>query len=101
MAEGSLIVCDCVLAEIRPAFAVSDFEEFMADWQLQFVPSSRASAVLAGEHFHHYLKRGGKRGRILPDFLIAAHAQLHAARLLARDRGFWRETFRSLHVWQP
>jgi predicted nucleic acid-binding protein len=100
-AEGALIVCECVLAEIRPAFDRAEFDEFLTDWQLEFVPSSRESAILAGDHFAQNLRRGGRAGRVLPDFLIGAHALLHADRLLARDRGYLRDYFSKLQVWQP
>jgi predicted nucleic acid-binding protein len=57
--------------------------QFLSDWNLTFVPSSQSSAILAGEMFRTYLRRGGKRSRVVPDFLLAAHAQIHAQRLLA------------------
>ena len=47
------------------------------------------------------LHRGGKRGRVVPDFLIAAHAQQLADRLLARDRGYYRDYFKQLNLWEP
>lgn len=99
--QGSLIIGESVLAEITPAVSPARVEEFLADWGVRFVASSRASALLAGRIFSHYLTRGGKGGRIVPDFLIGAHAQLHADRLLARDRGYLRDYFKSLKVWQP
>jgi predicted nucleic acid-binding protein len=86
--EGKLVVCECVVAEVRPALASDDaMRRLMEEWQLYFVPSSEASSVLAGRLFARHLGRGGKPGRVVPDFLIGAHAQLHADRLLARDRG--------------
>lgn len=75
--------------------------QFLSDWNLGFVPSSQASALLAGELFRTYLQRGGLRGRVVPDFLIAAHAQTHAQRLLARDRGYYRDYFTQLTLWNP
>ena len=100
--EGQLVACECVLAEIYPAFGEKLlFEEFLTDWQLEFVPSSRASASLAGEHFAAHLERGGKQGRIVADFLIGAHAQTHADRLVARDRGYLRDYFGDLLVLDP
>ncbi|MGH8657393.1 MAG: type II toxin-antitoxin system VapC family toxin [Gammaproteobacteria bacterium] len=99
--EGGLIINECVLAEIRPAFKTGEFDEFLADWQLKFVPSSKESAMLAGKLFGRYLARGGRAQRVLPDFLIGAHALLHADRLLARDRGYLRDYFAKLRLWQP
>ena len=100
--EGQVIACECVLAEICPAFDGPDsFEEFLADWQMEFAPSSRQSATLAGRHFAAYLKRGGRRRRIVADFLIGAHAQTQADRLVARDRGFLRDYFSGLQLLDP
>lgn len=99
--EGSLVICECVLAEIAPAVGDSAVEEFLDDWNIRFIPSSVASATLAGRLFGTHLARGGKGGRVVPDFLIGAHAQLHAERLLARDRGYLRDYFKKLTVWQP
>ena len=99
--EGSLIICETTLAEIVPTLSSADLPQFLSDWSLAFVPSSQASATLAGEMFRAYLARGGKRGRVVPDFLIAAHAQLHGNRLLARDRGYYRDYFTQLKLWDP
>lgn len=99
--EGSLVVCETVLVEVVPTLAPADVPEFLSDWSLTFVPSSQPSALLAGEMFRAYLQRGGKRGRVVADFLIAAHAQHHAQRLLARDRGYYRDYFAQLQVWDP
>ena len=47
--QGQLVVCECVLAEIYPAVGnQTRFDEFLIDWQLDFIPSSRESAALAG-----------------------------------------------------
>lgn len=51
--------------------------------------------------FRIYLQRGGKRGRVVPDFLIADHAQLHADGLLARDRGYYPDYFSNLNLLAP
>ena len=100
--EGQLVICECVLAEVYPALgSQSACEGFLADWQLDYVPSSRDAAVLAGRTFAQYLTRGGVRGRIVADFLIAAHAQVQGDRLIARDRGFLRDYFRGLTVVDP
>ena len=99
--EGALVLCESTLAEIVPVLSAEEVAEFLSDWNLKFVPSNQESAIVAGEMFRTYLKRGGKRGRVVSDFLIAAHAQIHAERLLARDRGYYRDYFKRLKLWDP
>ena len=100
--QGQLILSECVLAEIFPALGSQALcDEFLQEWQLDFIASSRASAALAGANFARYLARGGPSGRVVADFLIAAHAQIHADRLIARDRGFLRDYFSDLMVLDP
>src|SRR5713226_1692795 len=79
--EGGLVVCEVVIAEIVPVLGPASVDEFLADWRVGFRPSSAESAALAGRMFHRYLERGGRRGRVVPDFLIAAHAQLRVGSL--------------------
>jgi hypothetical protein len=93
--EGRLIVSESVVAEVRPAFeSTALFEEFLGDWGLEFMPSTLHSSIRAGEMLR-------QEGRIVPDFLIGAHALEHADRLLARDRGFLRDYFPELALWDP
>jgi predicted nucleic acid-binding protein len=99
--QNGLVVCETVIAEIVPVLAEASLQEFLFDWQIKFIPSSVESATLAGEMFRIYLERGGKRGRVVPDFLIAAHAQFHADGLLARDRGYYRDYFQKLNLLDP
>jgi predicted nucleic acid-binding protein len=101
VAQGGLIINEIVVAEIMPVLKKDSILELLSDWQITFVPSSLESAALAGEMFRVYLRRGGKRGRVVQDFLIAAHAQTHADGLLARDRGYYRDYFINLKLLDP
>jgi hypothetical protein len=101
LSAGPLLVGECVIAEITPALEVGAIGEFMRDWGLQFVPASLESALLAGEMFRSYLQRSGSQDRVVPDFLVGAHAQVHAGRLLARDRGYYRDYFTNLQLLVP
>lgn len=100
--EGLLIACDIVWAEIRPRFQTNDeLLETTAKIQLSFEPTLLEAALKAGEIWKVYKKDGGRRERMIPDFLIAAHALLQADRLLTRDRGFTRRYFQSLQIVEP
>lgn len=101
MSAGALIIGECVLAEITPALPPDELNPFLEDWNIQFVPSSRASAQSAGEMMRRYLSKTTTPKRVLADFLIGAHAAVHAGRLLARDRGYYRDYFQSLEIIDP
>jgi predicted nucleic acid-binding protein len=98
---GPLMIGECVLAEITPALAADELGAFLSDWNILSVPSSRDSSILAGEMYRAYLRRNRGAKRVLPDFLIGAHAACHAGRLLARDRGYYRDYFTDLTVIEP
>ena len=49
-AEGSLLVGECVLAEITPAFEGLDIEGFLRGWHIIFTPGSSRSTLLAWQN---------------------------------------------------
>ena len=100
--EGSLIVGEVVWAEVSAHFeTVTAFRKAMETLGIGFVPGSEEAAELAGRAWSAYRSSGGRRQQLIPDFLVAAHAQVHADRLLTRDRGFSRGYFEDLTVWDP
>jgi predicted nucleic acid-binding protein len=98
---GPLVVGECVVAEITPALPGCKLIEFLSDWEIQFLPSTKECAVQAGEMYREYLMRSQQPKRVLADFLIGAHAQHHTGRLLARDRGYYRDYFKGLTLIEP
>ena len=98
-AEGQLIVSSFVLAEITPVVGGNNMPAFLKDWDLDHVGGTLQVALDAGRAFSQYLQKGGKGGRVIADFLIGAHAQHHANRLLTRDAGFIRDYFNKDKIW--
>ncbi|MBE0425078.1 MAG: type II toxin-antitoxin system VapC family toxin [Nitrospirae bacterium] len=121
--KGQLIICEVVHAELASQFpAEKDIRAFLGDTGIRLIHSSEKALYIAGERWRQYAKdRDQKlqcpycgnritvtcskcghniysRQHIISDFLIAAHAIVHAEILLSRDRGFYRAYFKNLKV---
>ena len=99
MLEGRLVICEVVLAELRPCFHKrATLLDALDKLNVDFQAISKQAALLAGEAWKKYRQSGGKRDHLIPDFLVAAHAMDSADRLLTRDRGFYRRWFGGLKL---
>jgi predicted nucleic acid-binding protein len=100
--EGSLVVSDIVYAELCIHFeAQRDCDAFLESNDIRVQGLTREAHFVASRAWRAYRQQGGKRTRILADFLVGAHAQKQATRLLSRDRGFYRNLFPTLHLLDP
>ena len=100
--EGRLVACEVVWAETAsffssPAAARGPMERL----EVGFSPLGVEAALAASGAWRKHRDKGGRRERVVADFLIGAHAQLHAERLLTRDRGFYRACFSGLKILDP
>jgi predicted nucleic acid-binding protein len=75
--------------------AVLDPSEFMREhlpWEAAFA---------AGRAFRLYRERGGARDKVLPDFLIGAHAMVRGYAILTRDPDGYRTYFPGVDIIAP
>lgn len=100
--SGSLVICDLVYAELCIHFSNQrECDGFLESNEIRVESLTRDAHFLASRTWRTYREQGGQRTRILADFLIAAHAQTQASKLLSRDRGFYRKLFPTLVLIDP
>ena len=124
--NDNLIICEVVFAELGSQFlSFNDLNKFLRDTGIRLTPSNEDSLFEASIAWKKYTarKKGkilcsacGKqqkaacpycneiilyRQHILSDFLIGAHARMHADRLITRDRGFYRKYFEGMKIIKP
>jgi len=99
---GSVMACDVVWAEVGGWYATpDDVAAAMDGLGIRFAALDPDVAAAAGEVWIRYRKQHGARDRLIPDFLVGAHAWMRADRFLTRDRGFYRTYFKRLPVIDP
>jgi predicted nucleic acid-binding protein len=104
--EGALLISPVVYVELHAYPGVSEvvIKDFLADSGIRVDFSLKESVwEEAGRRFAQYANRRRRSGsgdpkRLLADFLVGAHALLHADRLLSLDEAGYRQDFPELKL---
>ncbi len=101
--SGALIVCPVVVGETAAYFSSEQTLQNAFDaMHLDMRAFVWSDLHRAGEAYVAYCRRSrAPRKRMLADFLVAAHALIHADVLLTRDRGYYRTYFSELRLIEP
>jgi predicted nucleic acid-binding protein len=100
--DGAIVATDIVWAETAAWYDSMDVHAAaMSDLGVVYDPPGESAAAMGGRIWRAYRSLGGARSRLVPDFLVGAHATSQADRLLTRDRGFFRAYFEDLAVIDP
>lgn len=124
LTSGKLILCEVVFAELAARFpSEQELKLFLAETGMRLVQSNEKSLHIAGMRWAEFARKSKKdrfacgncgtvlemscpkckavltrRELVLGDFLIGAHALVHADCLLSRDLGVYKDYFRDLKI---
>ena len=97
--SGALVINEIIYSELSPQFkSKKDLDDALRTLNIKVLNVTEESSFYAGLKWKMYRKTGGKRERIIPDFLIGAFAAKQGDRLLTRNRGFYRKYFEDVKI---
>ncbi len=87
--SGVLVINPVIYAEVGAVIeTIEELDELLPKSLFRRDPLPWEAAYLAGRAFRRYRSRGGKKSRVLADFLIGAHAVTAGMILITRDQGY-------------
>jgi predicted nucleic acid-binding protein len=108
LSAGPVVVCDAVVSEVTAGLGRgTEVMEAVESMGIMYSPTELRSAIRAGEMQRRYneRRRSNKKTemprRLVPDFLVGAHALLQCKALITRDQGFYRDYFKGLKIIVP
>ncbi|MBW8844855.1 MAG: type II toxin-antitoxin system VapC family toxin [Burkholderiales bacterium] len=102
LSEGEVVISEAVAAEVQTLLDTREtVMDALNEFGIRFDAIQEAAAVRAGHMQRRYRDRGGRRERVVADFLIGAHALLQCKALITRDDGFFRDYFKGLRLIVP
>lgn len=102
LAREDVVVCDAVVAEVQAMLDTTvNLMDTLASLGIRYEATNEVAAMRAGHMNKRFRARGGKRERIVADFLIGAHAMLQCSALITRDTDFYQDYFKGLKLIVP
>jgi predicted nucleic acid-binding protein len=100
--ESVLVINPLIYAEVSIGFdSIEELDALLPETLFRRDPLPFEAAFLAGKAFVAYRRRGGGKGKPLPDFYIGAHAAVAGLRLLTRDARRYRTYFPTIEILAP
>lgn len=97
-----LAINPIVYSELSLTFErVEDLDTVLAELEVKFLEIPREALFLAAKAFLRYRRNGGRKGNVLADFFIGAHAAVAGCPILTRDSGRYRVYFPSVRLVMP
>lgn len=100
--NNTLVINPIIYAECSVGFARIEEVEALFEhlgFAMQAIP--KEALFLAGKAFLQYKRRKGKKGNVLPNFFIGAHAAVCGYQLISRDKGRFSTYFPSVELIMP
>lgn len=100
--RGSVIINQIIYSEFSIRYGSIDEVDLALpedDFRRESLPWDAAYA--ASQAFLLYRRRGGPREKVLPDFLVGAHAAIRGYAVLTRDPNGFRTYFPELEIIAP
>lgn len=99
---GGLVVNQVVYAEVASELnSQAALEEILHRLRVDTEGVPFEACFLAGHAHRSYRRHGGVRERVLPDFMIGAHAASRGYRILTREASRYRTYFPDVVVIAP
>ncbi|GBE47335.1 tRNA(fMet)-specific endonuclease VapC [bacterium BMS3Bbin12] len=97
-----LAINPIVYSELSLTFErVEDLDAVLAELEVKFLEIPHEALFLAAKAFLRYRRNGGRKGNVLADFFIGAHAAVAGCPILTRDSGRYRVYFPSVRLVMP
>jgi predicted nucleic acid-binding protein len=97
-----LIINPVIYAELSLAFQTLEaLDAAVEDMRLVLHDIPRPALFLAGKAFVRYRREGGKKGNVLADFFIGAHAAVSGCSILTRDARRYANYFPKVSLIMP